>query len=357
MKLIGNTDIWEQLSLAKYSAMKDNRPLPHTLLSGAAGCGKTSTARELARQSHSQFLSVSPDAIKTRDDVLAIIDILDRKGYDKYGNVQENVKINHPVVFVDEIHRISPTGQEHLGIVMEEWKIPVDGSNAKENAFSKFAMKNKISRRNKPKNMIRWSPKFTLIGATTNDGILTGPFKDRFKMRFNFNTYTLDESIEIVKYHAERLNIGINNEAAKEIALRGRGVPRILVGLLERCRDFAIANDKRFLDANLARGAFLLFKIDDTGMTEVDVKILKALYSAESPLGIDNLAIIVNESRKTISDTIEPYLVRRAFINRTPRGRTLTESGEEYLIKGGYIEVDTTEEEWVDIPSDYVRRL
>lgn len=348
MRLIGNEDIWHQLSVANKSALEDGRPLPHTLLSGAAGCGKTSTARELARQSGAQFLVIAADSVKTRDDVLTIINRLNREGYDRYGDRKEGVKINYPILFIDEIHRLPITGQEHLGIVMEEWKIPVDGKNGLKNIFDKFDTNQQ--------DRCCWSPKFTLIGATTNDGLLSKPFKDRFKMRFLFNTYTIEESIEIVKSHADLLDIILDDAAAIEIAKRGRGVPRIIVGLLERCRDFTKAVEQTKMDSDLARAAFSLFKIDDTGLTEVDIKILKALYKSIDPLGVDNMAIIANESKQAISETIEPYLIQRGLITRTPRGRTITNSGKQYLIKEGHIDIDIDNDK-VDIPNNYERKF
>jgi len=349
MKLIGNTDIMRQLTLASFSAKEDKRVLPHTLFSGASGCGKTSTARFIAQQSGSIFVSVAPESIRTREDMLNIFGQFDKKtGYDKHGNrISKEIPIAFPIIFIDEIHRLPVTGQEHLGIAMEEWRIALDVSQIKANPYDKLGMD--------AGGMSRWCPFFTLIGATTNDGLLSKPFKDRFKLRFLFNTYELDESIEIVKVHAERLKVNIDNGGAMEIALRGRGVPRILVGLLERCKDFATSINSKHIDKNTAKVTFALMRIDNTGLTAVDIKILKTLYTAKEPVGIDNLAIIVNESKQGISETIEPYLIQRGFITRTSRGRTLTESGKEYLILKGHID-EGDKEDWVDIPNNYVRR-
>jgi Holliday junction DNA helicase RuvB len=232
---------------------------------------------------------------------------------------------------------------------MEEWKIALDVSQTKAKPYDKFGMQ--------AKERSRWCPLFTLMGATTNDGLLSKPFKDRFKLRFLFNTYSLEESIEIVKVHAKRLGVNIDDGGAVEIAQRGRGVPRILVSLLERCKDFAISIDTRDITADNAKVTFSLMKVDSTGLNEVDIKILMALYEAKNqPLGIDNLAIVVNESKQAISETIEPYLIQRGLITRTSRGRTLTDVGKEYLILKGHVD-EGDEEDWVDIPNDYVRRL
>jgi len=195
-----------------------------------------------------------------------------------------------------------------------------------------------------------------LIGATTNDGLLSKPFKDRFKLRFLFNTYTVEESVEIAKIHAERIGIILDDGGAHEIAVRGRGVPRILVSLLERCRDFATSVFTKIIDADIAKVAFGMMKIDNTGLTSIDIKILTTLYESKEPVGIDNLSILINESKQGISETIEPYLIQRGFITRTSRGRTLTSQGKEYLIMAGHI-VEDGEEDWVDIPNNYIRRL
>jgi len=349
MKLIGNKDIKDQLNVARFSAYSEDRPLPHTLLSGAAGCGKTSTAREMARQSNSLFLNVAPESLKTRDDVLYLIEQFDRKiGYDQYGNRIKEVAITYPILFVDEIHRLPITGQEHLGIAMEEWRVPLDEKQVKAKPSDQFGMK--------VKDRSRWCPRFTLIGATTNDGLLSKPFKDRFKLRFLFNTYSMEDSIEIVKVHAERLKVNVESDGAYEIARRGRGVPRIIVSLLERCKDLAISMGHFVIDAEVAKVTFSLIQIDNSGLNAVDLRILTTLYDAKDPVGIDNLSIIVNESKQAISETIEPYLIQRGLLTRTSRGRVLTEKGRDYLIENGHVE-DENGEDWVDIPNNYVRRF
>jgi len=350
MKLIGNQNIRDQLDVARFSAYSEDRPLPHTLLSGAAGCGKTSTAREIAQQSNSLFINVAPESIRTRDDILNLIEQFDRKtGYDRYGNRIKEIKITYPIVFIDEIHRLPIAGQEHLGIAMEEWRVPLDEKQVKIKPYDKFGTH--------IKNRSRWCPKFTLIGATTNDGLLSKPFKDRFKLRFLFNTYTIEDSIEIVKVHANRLKVNIDDGGAYEIARRGRGVPRIIVSLLERCKDFAISMGHTIINTEVAKVTFSFIKIDNSGLNEVDIKILTTLYDTKGPIGIDNLAIIVNESKQAISETIEPYLIQRGLLTRTPHGRMLTEKGKEYLIKQGHIKENIDDDDWVDIPNDYVRRL
>lgn len=360
MNLVGNKDIFRQLEIAIKSAAVENKSLPHTLLSGAAGCGKTSTAKFIAETSRCSFLQVPPESIQARNDMLRIREQLNSEGYDTFGDKVSQIKPT--VVFMDEIHRLRMTGQEHLGLAMEEWIIPVGEKQVEINPHDKFGYD--------LKGRGRWCPRFTLIGATTNDGLLSKPFKDRFKLRFVFNTYSLRESIEIIKIHAKRLNkesidrldnkdikkIMLTHTAVLEIAKRGRGVPRILVSLLERCRDMAISYSEEIVDELLAKSTFQLMNVDETGLTLTDINVMKALYeNRENPIGLDNMAIIVNESRKTIMEAVEPYLIQRGLVSRAQRGRILTEKGRMYLIENSHIQGIT--KGYTDIPLTYERSI
>lgn len=353
MELIGNQGITTQLSLMSQASAYSDRPLPHMLLSGSPGCGKTSTAKYISSKMGSRFFSVVPEAIKTRDDVLRIIEMFDRKtGYDREGNRLKDIRISYPILFIDEIHRMPITGQEHLGIVMEEWQIPIEQKRMRVGIYDKLNLRT---------DRYRWCPLFTLIGATTNDGLLSKPFKDRFKAKFIFSTYTLEESIKIVLVHNDRLNaantftkVNIDHGGAMEIAKRGRGTPRILVTLLERCRDLALAKKIDTITTEVSIAMFAILNIDGCGLTETDIKILKLLFNSNDPIGLDNLAVITNESKQAISDTVEPYLIQQELISRTGRGRALTDKGKEYLVSNGHIE---DKQDYVDIPYNYNRRL
>lgn len=329
MKLIGNDNTMQQINIAITSARSGNRPVPHMLFAGAAGCGKTSTARHLAEITDATFISVPCEAIKSWADLVPITDAFGRDGYDQKGNPVS--RIYPPILFIDEIHNLSLGAQEILGIMMEEWYIQVTEGIQVEPRYQEDINIEKI------KSAKRWCPRFTLVGATTNDGKLSKPFRDRFKLRFTFTTYSQEESVLIVKTHAERIDAKIDDEAAAEIAKRGRGVPRILVRYLESCRDFAIAHNHETIDYNVAKLAFFTMNVDENGLTHNDIKMLKVMNNFEKPLGVDNLAIQLNESPKVISEAMEPFLIQQGFMVRSSRGRIITPKGKQYLIAKGHI--------------------
>jgi Holliday junction DNA helicase RuvB len=310
MKIVGNQDILRQMNIAAMSAKSGNRHIPHMLFAGAAGCGKTTMAKQLAKIAGTDFIRLLPDSIKKFSDVETLLDSLDHSGYDTKGN---RAGIIRPaVIFIDEIHNLKILPQEWLGVAMEN-----------------FALESKDGK-------YTWLPYFTLVGATTNDGLLSKPFLDRFKMRFIFKPYSFEESIEIVMVHSSRLDIAIMLPAAKAIARRGRGVPRIIVGYLERCRDTATVKGANVVTEDVVESTFALLGIDETGLRETELRLMKALYDAKMPVGVENLAIIINEVPKTIINSIEPYLIQRGLILRSGKGRILTEKGKEYLEERGY---------------------
>jgi len=330
MELIGNRDIMNQITISLKAGQEMHRSFPHTLLTGAAGCGKTSIAKHLARLAGSLFISLACDSLKERFDAALLIQRLDRVGYSDLGNIENPEIIRPTIVFIDEIHNLSLSAQEHLGIVMEEWVLPITVKEAQ-------VLKVKVNK----DNPLYWAPQFTLIGATTNDGRLSKPFRDRFKLRFVFTPYSLEESIQIVFLHAKRLEVGIDEHGALEIAKRGRGVPRILVSLLERCRDASIAMHQEYIGKEAAVVAFFKMGIDASGLTKTDTDLLKTLYKIGDPVGLDNLATILNESPKVLSEAMEPYLIQSGLMLRSAKGRTITEEGREYLADKGYIEKES----------------
>ncbi len=330
MKLVGNADIQRQIYVATESARAENRSIPHILFAGAAGCGKTTMAKRIAQLCGTNFVRLLPDSIKKMSDVTALFEKLDHSGYDTKGNRLENPKIKPAVVFIDEIHNLKILPQEWLGVAMENFELEEKCGN------------------------LYWLPYFTLVGATTNDGLLSKPFLDRFKMRFIFKPYSFEESIQIVIVHAERLNLAIMLDAAEAISKRGRGVPRILVGYIERCRDTAIVAGSKTITKDIVEDTFTLLGVDKNGLRETELRLMKTLYEANIPLGVENLAIIINEVPKTITNSIEPFLIQEGYIIRSGQGRLITGRGRKYLEESGFFGKKKLQKE--ALPPGYVRR-
>lgn len=326
MRLIGHKDTKSQIQIAITAANKLNTAPPHMLFAGVAGCGKTSMARYIARKNDTEFLQVPATDLKEYKSVLEILENLNHLGYDRMGN--RLGKIKPTTLFVDEIHRLPIAGQEPLGIAMEEYRI----------AAGKDGLCN-------------WVPYFTLVGATTDDGSLSKPFRERFPMRFVFDTYSDKEIMKILGVHANSLNIEVTPRAIKEITKRGRGVPRIAVGYMKRARDLCLSMDGRIVTQTMTLETFKEMGIDERGFTKVEIKILKALYDAGIPIGLDNLSVTVNESAKTLSASAEPFLVREGLIIRSGKGRLITKKGKNYLAESGY----TGKTHKIEIPAGYVR--
>lgn len=310
MEIIGNDDTQQQMYVASESARHENRSIPHMIFAGAAGCGKTTMAKRLAQITSADFVRLLPDSIKKMSDVYNLFEGLSHTNYDTKGNRTGEIK--PAIVFIDEIHNLKILPQEWLGVAMEN-----------------FALEGKDGK-------YYWLPYFTLVGATTNDGLLSKPFLDRFKMRFIFKPYSFEESVQIVVAHAVRLSLAIMMDSAEAIAQRGRGVPRILVGYLERCRDTAIVRGSQMITKDIVEDTFDLLGVDDTGLRETELRIMKALYEAKMPIGVENLSVIANEVPKTIVTAIEPYLIQRGLLLRSGQGRILTDKGRKYLEENGF---------------------
>lgn len=311
MEIIGNESVMFQLEVAAKACKEQRRPLPHTLFTGPAGCGKTTIAKYISELMGTDLINLSPLGIG--DTALFAKTLIKSAKRTK----------RFPIVFVDEIHHISVKDQELLGVLMEELMAPVK--------LSATANEIKIK-----------IPPFTFIGATTDAGKLLKPFRDRFKLIFTFKTYTLKESIEIAKLHANRLGISPSEEQYKIIAESGRFTPRTIVSILERYRDFTIAinNGGGELSQDIFNNMLKLMGILEGGLTNEDVEYLKVLADQESAVGLETLSLLMNEGPNTIRNTIEPYLLRKKFIARTPRGRTLTDRGLQYLYDHGFIDRD-----------------
>jgi len=293
-------------------------------LSGAAGCGKTTTAQWLAQQGGYEYLPTSPLELKTKKSVYDLLEKLNIQGYNKTGDRVEEVKPT--IIFFDEIHQLPVIGQEVLGLAMERFILEADIPNK-----------------------LIWLPHFTIVGATTDDGKLTKPFRDRLKLKFIFEPYDDRDMRSIVRFHALKNNLSITREAIDNITRRSRGVPRIMVNYLETVRDVMLSEDSSMITSGLADMAFKSIGVDHTGLTKIEVRILKALFEAGVPIGLDNLAIISNESPKTIVQSIEPFLIRRGLLIRTGKGRSITKHGVKYLEDNGHLESKTVNKVLIDV--------
>ena len=316
MELIGHETTKTQIGRAVMSAQMRNAQSPHMLFAGVAGCGKTSMARFISQGRKVDFLPVAPQEFKDYNSILNILDKLNDDGYDENGNRID--KIKPTILFIDEIHRMPIVGEEILGIVMEDFKI----ASLKGKGYY-------------------WIPYFTVIGATTDDGSLSKPFRERFKLKFTFEPYNNNEIIQIIRLHAKRkdIDIDVTPRAARALAQRSRGIPRTVIGYLERARDLCLSiGGQRVITSNIVEEMFAESGIDREGFTPVERKILKALYEADKPIGLDNLSIIANEAPKTLAASIEPFLIRKGLIIRSGKGRIITRKGIDYIeqtSKGG----------------------
>lgn len=310
MDIVGHHKMKEQLKVAITAAKKRNTSLPHMLFSGAAGCGKTSSARYIADMTDSPFMSVVPNDLKDYNSIFVMLDRLNHDGYSSIGDKIGTIKPT--VVFIDEVHNLPVKGQELMGLVMERFMIES----------------------NKP-DLYHWVPYFTLIGATTLAGKLTKPFRDRFKLTFNFQPYNMSEMNEIVRMHTRRLGVRCTPSSINEIAKRSRGTPRIAVGYIERVRDRLTACDSRVATIGLTKDVFDEIEVDEEGFTKLEIRLLKVLMDSGNPVSLDNLSVILQEDSKSVRDFAEPYLIRKCMIEVSGRGRVITEKGRQHLKNSG----------------------
>lgn len=319
---VGNEDLINLLKIEVLAAKARNNPLPHVLLKGPAGCGKTTLAEAIANAFGTNPLPLTPNTAKKTELLRKFFLEMPDEGYDEEGNVVG--KIQPQVVFIDECHQLGIVAQENIGIAMQDWRLPVRVGGRDE---------------------FEWVPRFCLIGATTLPGKLSKPFRDRFKIQAQFETYTHEDSLRIVEIHAKKENLRLGTGVAETIAKRSRGVGRLIVRFLDRLQAAAIVasqnreENRNFITYQLAEKVFNDFlKIDDRGLTTSDIKVLKQLHSLDDPTGLDTLATIINEDKSTVEQEIEPYLVQEGLVARTKRGRTITEEGRRYLKTQGYME-------------------
>ncbi len=291
---IGQEKLKENLEIFLNSAKSRGDSLDHTLFYGPPGLGKTTLAQIIAHEMGVGFKSTSGPVISKSGDLAAILT-----------NLQAG-----DVLFIDEIHRLNKNVEEILYSAMEDFKLDIiigEGPSAR-------AIKIDL-------------PKFTLVGATTRLGAIANPLKDRFGIPLRINFYNVKELEQIIERDAKILNIGIENFASKEIAKRSRGTPRIAIRLLKRVRDFAINANQEIITQKIADYALTQLEIDNYGLDASDHRYLR--FIAENyrggPVGVETISSAISEERDTVEDSIEPYLIQQGFIEKTPRGRVITE--------------------------------
>ncbi len=299
-EFIGQQQARANLSVFIEAAKTRKEALDHVLLVGPPGLGKTTLAQIVARELGVNFRATSGPVIAKAGDLAALLTNLE----------------DRDVLFIDEIHRLNPHIEEVLYPAMEDFQLDLiigEGPAAR-------SVKIELA-------------KFTLVGATTRSGLLTTPLRDRFGIPVRLGFYEVDELETIVERGARVLGIGISKDGAREIAKRARGTPRIAGRLLKRVRDFAAVDKVATVDAKAADRAPSQLEVDGAGLDAMDRRYLRIIsdFYAGGPVGIETISAALSEPRDALEDIIEPFLIQRGFVQRTPRGRMMTSHAYKHL--------------------------
>lgn len=298
----GQNKILENLDVFVKATNLRGEPLDHVLLHGPPGLGKTTLANIIANELKSNIKITSGPVIDKPGDLAGLLTNLEPRD----------------ILFIDEIHRLSPIVEEYLYSAMEDYKIDIvieSGPNARS-------------------VQIGLNP-FTLVGATTRSGLLTSPMRARFGISLRLEYYDVETLSSIIKRSSGLLNIKINNQSATEIARRSRGTPRIANSILRRVRDFAIVKGNGQITMDITKHGLEALNVDENGLDEMDVKILTTLLNKFNggPVGLNTISTAVGEESGTIEEVYEPFLIQEGFLHRTQRGRILTEKAFKYFGK------------------------
>jgi len=296
----GQDHIKESLTIAITAAKQRKEPVEHTLLYGPPGLGKTTLSHLIAKEMESNIRVTSGTALSKVGDLAAILTNLEP----------------HDILFIDEIHRLPKAVEETLYPAMED-----------------FALDIVIGKGPSARTIRLDLPKFTLVGATTRFGLLSGPFRDRFGVIHRLEYYAPEKLLTILRNAAHKLHMQIDNESLLEIARRARGTPRIALKLLKRVRDYAQVKNNSTVTLDGLKKSLSLLQLDDMGLDHSDRRVLETLIEKYNggPVGLSTLAASLNEDAGTLEEVVEPYLMQIGFMKRTPQGRVATERAYTHL--------------------------
>ena len=289
-EMLGQEKTKQQLGIAIEAARQRGEAMDHALLYGPPGLGKTTLAYVIAKELGVEIYPTSGPLLERPSDLAGMLTTMEPRD----------------VLFIDEIHRVNRVVEEYLYSAMEDFKIDI--------IIDQGPAARSVSVPLEP---------FTLVGATTRQGLLTSPMRARFGLNAHLDYYSVAELAEIVKRDARLLNLAVSESGAMEVARRSRGTARIAKRWLRRARDFAQVEDEGKIDAEVVQKALVIHSVDEMGLDEMDITLLRAIIEKfdGGPVGLSNLAAIIGEEGETIEEVVEPYLIKEGFIKRTPKGR------------------------------------
>lgn len=297
-EFFGQMNIKEELKIYIHSAKKHNRPLSHILLSGPSGMGKTSLSYVISNEMNTNIKTINAPMIETNNELIEIL-----------AQIKEG-----EILFIDEIHRLDKKIEEVLYSVLEDFTLNISYKSEEKSKIVAVKI-----------------PHFTLIGATTLEGMISIPLRERFPLKFHFKNYNKDELVSLLFHNSEKMGITFEDQKSAEYFIdRTKNNPRILNNLLLKLRDFASFNSKNAANINFLFDFFKFAHIDDYGLDDFDKSIIKVLYEnfPSQPVSLQSIASLIGENTANIKDNCEPYLVNIGMIRRTRSGRILTDKGK-----------------------------